>query len=148
MPHCQKLYVQSYRHRPPGGRTWRTTAAHGGTNRGLDGPTPQPEPTRTNGGVPTDLRIGIRRRPCLSLDYHLCRLSDLNALDYMDSANIAARIVLPNMRHPRERRVDVCLSAIEGLGALEPDPHLPDEDGHVSDQPDRRRDEFHRHLYL
>ena len=47
-----------------------------------------------------------------------CRTTD----DYRDSDNLVARLTLPNMAYPPERRVEVYAQAVRGLTALEPDP--------------------------
>ena len=40
--------------------------------------------------------------------------------DYLNSHNVVSRILLPLMKYARRRRVEVCLQALEGLMALEP----------------------------
>ena len=42
--------------------------------------------------------------------------------DYRDSDNLVARLTLPSMRYPPERRVEVYAQAVRGLTTLEPDP--------------------------
>ncbi len=59
----------------------------------------------------------------LILDYLRPSLGDLGRLpvdDYLDSRNVVSRILLPLMKYARGRRVEVCLRALEGLIALEP----------------------------
>ena len=40
---------------------------------------------------------------------------------WRDTDNLVARVNLPNMAHPPERRVEVYAAAVRGLAALEPD---------------------------
>ena len=68
------------------------------------------------------LAIGTERRAYLRFDYVACKLAQTPAERWMDSGNIVARINLPNMRKPRERRVEVHGAAMRGLFALEKDP--------------------------
>ncbi len=43
------------------------------------------------------------------------------AESWLDSDNVVARVNLPNMRSPRERRVEIYARTVRGLLALEPD---------------------------
>ena len=58
----------------------------------------------------------------LTFEYVACRLAEMPAEDWLESDNVVARINLPNMHVPRERRVEVYGEAVRGLLALEPDP--------------------------
>lgn len=74
-----------------------------------------------SGEFPHELRLGDGGDTYLSFHFIHCELARLPAERYLDSNNIVARLNLPNMRHPRERRVEVYAHAVEGLLALEPD---------------------------
>jgi len=58
----------------------------------------------------------------LSFRFLSCDLGRLEASRYLRSGNVVARLNLPNMRHDRERRVEVYAMAQEGLAELEKDP--------------------------
>ena len=60
-----------------------------------------------SGAAPGPLTPGTGRRAYLPFDYLACALGDLPAERWMDSDNVVARVNLPNMRYPAERRVDV-----------------------------------------
>ena len=76
-----------------------------------------------DGAAPGPLRIGGDRRVFATLDWVECRLASMDAAAHMDSGNIAARLNLPNMRCPPERRVDVYAAAMRGLQRLEQNTH-------------------------
>jgi hypothetical protein len=71
------------------------------------------------GRFPRQLRLGDDERAYLSFDFRCCELARLAAEDHRNSGNLVARLNLPNMRHPKEGRVEVYASAVEGLLALE-----------------------------
>ena len=71
--------------------------------------------------APASFAIGTERRAYLAFEYIASKLAEMPAERWMDSGNIVARINLPNMRCPRERRVEVYAAAVRGLFALEPD---------------------------
>ncbi len=73
------------------------------------------------GEFPHGLRLGYGEDAYLSFRFIHCELARLPAERYLDSGNIVARLNLPNMRHPRDRRVEVYARALDGLLALEPD---------------------------
>ncbi len=77
---------------------------------------------RTASGVATHLRLGGERHAYLDFHYLRCALAELSFEDYRDSDNLVARLTLPNMHYPPERRVEVYAQAVRGLTALEPDP--------------------------
>lgn len=52
--------------------------------------------------------------------YLICDLKQLSAEAYQDSDNIVVRINLPNMRHPRKKRLQQFLAAQLGLIRNEP----------------------------
>lgn len=54
--------------------------------------------------------------------YLACGLGDMPAERWLDSRNVVARVNLPNMRSPADRRVEVYASAVRGLLDLETDP--------------------------
>ena len=72
--------------------------------------------------APASLSLVSARRLYLGFDYVSCKLADLPAERWMDSDNVVARVNLPNMRYPAERRVDVYAAAMRGLLELEADP--------------------------
>lgn len=74
-----------------------------------------------SGEFPHELHLGDGDDRYLSFRFIHCELARLSAERYFDSNNIVARINLPNMSHPQERRVEVYACALEGLVALEPD---------------------------
>jgi len=73
------------------------------------------------GGFPRQLRLGDDGHVYLNFDFLYCELARLQAEDYQDSDNLVARLNLPNMRHTRERRVEIYASALRGLLTLESD---------------------------
>ena len=75
-----------------------------------------------SGAAPGPLTLGTGRRAYLTFDYLACALGDLPAQRWMDSDNLVARVNLPNMRSPADRRIDVYASAMRGLLDLEADP--------------------------
>ena len=72
--------------------------------------------------APASLAVGTERRAYLNFGYIACKLAAMPAERWMDSGNIVARINLPNMRMPRERRVEFYAAATRGLVELESDP--------------------------
>jgi hypothetical protein len=75
------------------------------------------------GNFPRQLSLGDDQHAYLSFDFLYCELARLRAEDYLDSANLVARLNLPNMRHPRKRRVEIYASALRGLLTLESNSH-------------------------
>ncbi|MFM8333236.1 MAG: hypothetical protein ACKN9T_16270 [Candidatus Methylumidiphilus sp.] len=73
------------------------------------------------GHFPRELLLGDGERVYVSCQFIHCELAHLSAEQYLGSDNIVARLNLPNMRHPRERRLDIYDSAINGLYGLEQD---------------------------
>ena len=63
----------------------------------------------------TSLRLGGDRHNYLEFRYLACDLKRLSASDYKDSDNIIARLNLPNMRYPKQQRLDIYLAAQLGL---------------------------------
>ena len=72
--------------------------------------------------VADQLRLGGDRHQYLHFRYLRCALGELAYADYRDSDNLVARLTLPSMRYPPERRVEVYAQAVRGLTTLEPDP--------------------------
>jgi hypothetical protein len=77
-----------------------------------------------NGRAPRNLTLGTERATYLHLAYIACHLPRLNALDYVKSRNVVARILLPCMHIPDERRVEVVIEALEGVVTLVRNRHL------------------------
>ena len=73
--------------------------------------------------VPASPALGTERRSYLTFEYMACKLAEMPAERWLDSDNVVARVNLPNMRSPRERRVEVYARAVRGLLELEPDHH-------------------------
>ena len=73
------------------------------------------------GSAPQTLALGTERSRYLTFDYLACRLHAMDAARWLDSDNPVARVNLPNMRSPAERRVEVYAQAVRGLLTLEPD---------------------------
>ena len=73
--------------------------------------------------VPGSLALGTERHSYLTFEYLACKLAEMPAERWLDSDNVVARVNLPNMRSPRERRVEVYARAVRGLLQLEPDHH-------------------------
>ncbi len=72
------------------------------------------------GSYPRDLILGGRRHTYLSFRYLVCSLAEIPFERYCESDNIVARLNLPNMRYPRERKVEAYAQAVRGLTRLEP----------------------------
>jgi hypothetical protein len=66
------------------------------------------------------LDLGSERHTYLRFDYLTCILSDTPADAWLDSPNLVARLNLPNMRWPRERKLEIYAQAVRGLIGLEP----------------------------
>ncbi len=76
-----------------------------------------------SGKFPQELRLCNGEDIYLSFRFIHCELARLPAEHYFESGNIVARLNLPNMRHPRDKRVVVYAHAIDGLATLERDWH-------------------------
>ena len=66
------------------------------------------------------LELGSERHTYLRFDYLACILADTPADAWLDSSNLVARLNLPNMRWPRERKLEIYAQAVRGLIGLEP----------------------------
>ncbi|QEA40050.1 DUF4351 domain-containing protein [Pistricoccus aurantiacus] len=75
---------------------------------------------REHPGLPRDLVLGSERRHYLRFDYLACMLASTPAERYLESDNLVARLNLPNMRWPPDKKVEIYARAIEGLLTLEP----------------------------
>lgn len=76
---------------------------------------------RANPRIPRSLTLGSEQHAYLRFDYVACVLADTPAERWMDSDNLVARLNLPNMRWPPERKIELYAQAIRGLLSLEPD---------------------------
>jgi len=74
------------------------------------------------GDFPTQLILGGDRAEYLYFSFIACDLGRTPAAAHIDSRNIVARINLPNMAYPADRRLDVYAKAQEGLIEMETDP--------------------------
>ena len=74
------------------------------------------------GAAQESLELGTEQHCYLAFDWLACRLGEMPAERWRDSGNLVARLNLPNMDSPPDRRVAVCAAAVSGLLALEPDP--------------------------
>lgn len=72
------------------------------------------------GQYPLGLRLGGDRDTYLIFRFIACDLGCLPVDQYLHSTNIVARLNLPNMDYPSERRIEVYASAQDGLVELEP----------------------------
>jgi hypothetical protein len=69
-----------------------------------------------------ELTLGGQRHTYLSFSYLACDLARIPFERYRQSNNIVARLNLPNLSYPPERRVEVYAQAVRGLMTLEPHP--------------------------
>lgn len=72
--------------------------------------------------VAEQLTLGGDHHSYLIFRYLRSVLADLQPERYWDSDNLVARLNLPNMTWPAERKIDIYAQAIKGLLSLEPDP--------------------------
>lgn len=70
---------------------------------------------------PDELTLGGDHGTYLRFHYLSCVLSDLDAANYVNSANIVARIVLPTMRWTTTDKLEILHAANAGVLSLEPD---------------------------
>ncbi|THF62998.1 DUF4351 domain-containing protein [Pseudothauera nasutitermitis] len=71
--------------------------------------------------IPRSLELGSERHAYLRFDYLACILADIPAHPHMNSGNLVARLNLPNMHWPRDRKIEVYAQAVRGLLTLEPE---------------------------
>jgi hypothetical protein len=69
-----------------------------------------------------ELALGGERHTYLSFNYLACDLALIPFERYRESNNIVARLNLPNLSYPPERKVEVYAQAVRGLMTLEPHP--------------------------
>jgi hypothetical protein len=74
------------------------------------------------GGYRRELVLGGDRHHYLTFHYLDCALAELPFERYRESDNIVARLNLPNMAYPPERKLEVYAQAMRGLLTLESDP--------------------------
>ena len=67
-----------------------------------------------------ELTLGGQRHTYLSFSYLACDLAHTPFERYRNSGNIVARLNLPNLSYPPERKVEVYAHAVRGLMTLEP----------------------------
>ncbi len=72
-------------------------------------------------GAPASLTLGTERRRYLTFDTLACKLKEIPAERWQQSDNLVARVNLPNMQCPQNRKVEVYAEAIRGLLELEGD---------------------------
>ena len=72
-----------------------------------------------SGEYAQELHLGGDHLTYLSFRYLFCDLAKLEALDYFASANIVARLNLPNMRYDPNQKLRVYDRAVTGLEQLE-----------------------------
>ena len=77
--------------------------------------------------VPSSLVLGTERDRYLTFKYIARKLADEPVSRWWDSANVVARVNLPNMRVAEGRRVATYGQAVRGLLDLEPAPVLRDK---------------------
>ena len=76
---------------------------------------------RAADGAPASLKLGTERRRYLTFDTLACKLREIPAERWRDSGNLVARVNLPNMQSPQNRKVEIYAEAVRGLLALEQD---------------------------
>jgi len=76
---------------------------------------------RTSGRIPSQLKLGGDQHAYLSFHYLSCDLTRLDANVWLESSNLVARLNLPSMHWPLERKLEVYASAVRALQTLEPD---------------------------
>ena len=72
-----------------------------------------------SGAHPDELRLGGEQQVYLRFHYLACDLSRLPATQYLNSANLVARLNLVNMAYAPEQRLEVYARAQDGLAELE-----------------------------
>jgi len=78
------------------------------------------------GSHPASLTLNGDWNTYMFFRFITCDLGLIPAEKHMTSTNIVARLNLPNMAYPDERRLDVYAEAREGLVELEPNPRMRD----------------------
>ena len=76
---------------------------------------------RSNDSIPKRLQLGGDHYTYLDFTYVSCELARLDAELWLESSNLVARLNLPNMDWPPERKLEIYASAVRGLQEMEPD---------------------------
>ena len=71
--------------------------------------------------APASLTLGTELRRYLSFGTLACKFTEMPAERWLDSENLVARLNLPNMQSPENRKVEVYAEAVRGLFTLEQD---------------------------
>ena len=71
--------------------------------------------------APASLTLGTELRRYLAFRTLACKFKEMPADHWLDSKNLVARLNLPNMHSPRNRKVEVYAAAIKGLLTFERD---------------------------
>ena len=74
------------------------------------------------GGFPQRLVLGGDIHTYLEFRYLACALFQIPARRYFESANLVARLNLPNMAYEPKEKIEVYAQAVRGLLELEPHP--------------------------
>ncbi|HHJ19582.1 MAG TPA: hypothetical protein ENJ84_07115 [Gammaproteobacteria bacterium] len=74
------------------------------------------------GRFPKKLELGGQRHHYLNFHYLDCNLGELPFERFQHSDNIVARLNLPNMCYPADKKIDAYAQAVRGLTTLEPHP--------------------------
>lgn len=77
---------------------------------------------RGGGQAPESLDLGSERHTYLTFHYLRYLLAATPAQEHLHSDKLVARLNLPNMYWPAERKIEIYAQAIRGLLQLEPDP--------------------------
>ena len=72
--------------------------------------------------APASLTLGTELRRYLAFGTLACKFKEMPANQWLDSKNLVARLNLPNMQSPPNRKVEIYDAAVNGLLTLEPDP--------------------------
>ena len=76
---------------------------------------------RSSDAIPKRLQLGGDHYTYLDFTYVSCELARLDAELWLESNNLVARLNLPNMNWPPERKLEIYASAVRGLQEMEPD---------------------------
>ena len=71
--------------------------------------------------APASLTLGTELRHYLALGTLACKFKEMPAEHWLDSENLVARLNLPNMQSPKNRKVEIYAAANKGLLTLEQD---------------------------
>src|SRR5690606_37592300 len=76
---------------------------------------------RASERIPRRLVLGGDQYAYLTFNYLSCELAGLDVDLWLESSNLVARLNLPNMSWPTERKLEIYAAAVRGLQTLEPD---------------------------